>query len=57
MAAYPPLWYGLWLVVAIAGVTTWWLRHFTQRVQATKTMAFLGTAAMLTLVIWTWTDF
>ncbi|MBL6734066.1 MAG: hypothetical protein ISP84_05945 [Candidatus Poseidonia sp.] len=57
MATYPPAWYGLWFVVAAAGVLTWYLRNFTQRVQATRTMAMIGTAAMLTLVIWTWTDF
>ncbi len=57
MTAYPPAWYGLWFLVAVAGVGTWYMRHFTQRVQATRVMALLGTASMLTLLIWTWTDF
>ncbi|MDA0926093.1 MAG: hypothetical protein O3C36_05580 [archaeon] len=57
MATYPGAWYGLWFVVAIAGVVTWYLRHFTERVQATRAMALIGTASMLTLLLWTWTDF
>ena len=52
-----PLWYILWAFVAIFGVLTWYLRNFTQRVQATKLSAMLGVISMLTLVIWTWTDF
>ncbi len=52
-----PLWYILWVFVAIFGVLTWYLRNFTQRVQATKLSAMLGVISMLTLVTWTWTDF
>ena len=52
-----PLWYILWAFVAIFGVLTWYLRNFTQRVQATKLSAMLGVISMLTLVTWTWTDF
>ena len=51
------LWYILWVFVAIFGVLTWYLRNFTQRVQATKLSAMLGVISMLTLVTWTWTDF
>lgn len=57
MTDYPPLWYALWLMVAVCGVGTWYLRHFTQRVQATRFVALTGTATMLTLVAWTWTEF
>ena len=52
-----PLWYILWVSVAIFGVLTWYLRNFTQRVQATKLSAMLGVISMITLVTWTWTDF
>jgi hypothetical protein len=52
-----PLWYILWAFVAIFGVLTWYLRNFTQRVQATKLSAMLGVISMLSLVTWTWTDF
>jgi len=57
VTSYPGAWYGLWLIVACCGVGTWYLRHFTQRVNATRTVALLGTASMLTLLIWTWTEF
>ena len=52
-----PLWYILWALVAFFGVLTWYLRNFTQRVQATKMSALLGVVSMITLVTWTWTDF
>jgi len=57
MATYPPAWYGLWFFVAFFGVMTWYLRNFTERIQATKAAALLGTASMLVLVAWTWSDF
>ena len=57
MATYPPVWYALWVVVAACGVGTWYLRHFSTRVQTTRTVALLGTAAMLTLLVWTWAEF
>lgn len=57
MATYPPAWYALWVVVATCGVGTWYLRNFSTRVQTTRTTALLGTAAMLTLLVWTWTEF
>ncbi|MEC7351203.1 MAG: hypothetical protein VX382_07580 [Candidatus Thermoplasmatota archaeon] len=57
MAQYPAAWYGLWFVVAVCGVGTWYLRHFTVRVQTARTTALLGTAAMLTLLLWTWMEF
>ncbi|MEL0330718.1 MAG: hypothetical protein VW982_00710 [Candidatus Poseidoniales archaeon] len=57
METYPPAWYALWFIVAVCGVATWYLRHFTQRVQLTRTMALLGVASMLTLVSWTWLEF
>ena len=44
MATYPPAWYGLWFIVAFFGVATWYLRNFTERIQATKVCALLGTA-------------
>lgn len=57
MEAYPPAWYALWFMVAACGVGTWYLRNFTQRVQTTRTVALLGTASMLTLLVWTWMEF
>ena len=57
MATYPPAWYGLMFFVAFFGVMTWYLRNFTERIQATKAAALLGTASMLVLVAWTWSDF
>ncbi|MGB0611814.1 MAG: hypothetical protein ACPG79_00660 [Poseidonia sp.] len=57
MSPYPPAWYVLWVVIAICGVLTWYFRNFTQRFQATRTTALLGTAAMLTLLTWTWMEF
>ncbi|MCH1539905.1 MAG: hypothetical protein L7S56_00495 [Candidatus Poseidonia sp.] len=57
MDSYSPVWYGLWFIVSICGVLTWYLRNFSQRVQTTKFVALLGSATMLTLLIWTWTDY
>lgn len=57
MATYPPAWYALWLAVAVFGVATWYLRNFTERIQATRTVALLGIASMVTLLLWTWTQF
>ena len=57
METYPPAWYALWFAVAACGVGTWYLRHFTQRVQTTRTLALLGIASMLTLLVWTWMEF
>ena len=57
MATYPPAWYALWLAVAVFGVLTWYLRNFTQRIQPTRTVALLGIASMVTLLIWTWIQF
>lgn len=55
--AYPPAWYLLWLVIAVCGVGTWFLRNFTERVEATRLVAFTGVAAMSAMVIWTFTQF
>ena len=57
MATYPPAWYALWVAVAACGVGTWYLRNFSTRVQTTRTVALLGTAAMLTLLVGTWAEF
>jgi len=57
MTTYPIAWYGLWLVVSICGVSSWYLRHFTERVQTLRSVALLGVASMLTLVAWTWLEF
>ncbi|HJL97321.1 MAG: hypothetical protein HOL22_05050 [Euryarchaeota archaeon] len=55
--AYPPVWYLLWLVIALCGVGTWFLRNFTERVEATRLVAFSGVASMLVMVVWTFTQF
>ncbi len=57
MTEYPVAWYGLWLVVSLCGVAAWYLRHFTQRVQTLRLVALTGVASMLTLVMWTWSEF
>lgn len=56
-ATYPPAWYLLWLVIAVCGVGTWFLRNFTERIEATRLVAFTGVAAMSVMVIWTFTQF
>ena len=55
--AYPPAWYLLWLVIAVCGVGTWFLRNFTERVEATRLVAFTGVTSMSAMVIWTFTQF
>lgn len=57
MTTYPLAWYGLWLVVSVCGVTAWYLRHFTERVQTLRLVALMGVASMLSLVTWTWLEF
>ncbi len=54
---YPPVWYLLWVVIAACGVGTWLLRNFTERIEATRLVAFTGVAAMSVMVIWTFTQF
>ncbi|MDA0715954.1 MAG: hypothetical protein O2866_03610 [archaeon] len=54
---FPPLWYGLLLLVSLFGVLTWYLRNFTQRLQLTKLSALSGITSMLLLVWWTFTSF
>ena len=57
MADYPALWYALWLIIAVFGVTTWYLRNFTTKVEMTKLSAYIGVVAMITMLIWTFRDF
>ena len=57
MAEYPALWYALWLIIAVCGVTTWYLRNFTTKVEITKLSAYIGVTAMSTMLIWTLIDF
>ena len=57
MAEYLALWYALWLVIAVFGVTTWYLRNFTTKVEITKLSAYIGVIAMVTMLIWTLKDF
>lgn len=47
-------WYVLLAVVAACGMLAWWIRHFTERVQLMRVVAIVGSACMLTLLIWTW---
>ena len=42
----------LLLVCAIAGLSTWYLSNFTDRVDLTKLTAFVGVCSMVTLVFW-----
>lgn len=57
MASYPATWYGLWFMVMFFGVTTWYLRNFSERVEATRLSALLGVVSMITLLSWTLIDF
>ncbi len=57
MATYPGAWYALWVMIMIFGVLTWFLRNFTERVEATRLSAFLGVMSMLTLLSWTLLEF
>jgi hypothetical protein len=57
VADYPALWYALWLIIAVFGVTTWYLRNFTTKVEMTKLSAYIGVTAMITMLIWTFRDF
>ena len=54
---YPAAWYLLWAVIAVCGVGTWFLRNFTERLEATRMVAFSGVAAMAVMVVWTFTEF
>ena len=55
--SYPDAWYLLWMVIALCWVGTWFLRNFTERREATRLVAFAGVAAMLVMVVWTFTEF
>ena len=57
MAADPSAWYALWVMVMVFGVLTWFLRNFTERVEATRLSALLGVMSMLTLLSWTLLEF
>ena len=57
MAEYPALWYALWFIIAVFGVTTWYLRNFTSKVEMTKLSAYIGVLAMITMLIWTLKNF
>jgi hypothetical protein len=57
MASYPATWYALWFMVMFFGVTTWYLRNFSERVEATRLSALLGVVSMITLLLWTLIEF
>jgi hypothetical protein len=57
MAQDNPIWYFLWVAVAIFGVLTWYLDKFSKREELVRISAISGIVAMLSLVLWTWTDF
>ncbi|MFL2949695.1 MAG: hypothetical protein ACJZ40_04845 [Candidatus Poseidoniaceae archaeon] len=57
MTTYPAPWYGLWVMVMFFGVLTWFLRNFTERVEATRLSALLGVVSMSTLLVWTLLEF
>ena len=42
----------LLLLCAIAGISTWYLANFTDRVELTKMTAFIGICFMVSLTIW-----
>ncbi len=57
MAQDSPVWYFLWVAVAFFGILTWYLDKFSQRQNLVRISALSGIVSMLSLVIWTWTDF
>ena len=57
MAQDSPVWYFLWVAVAFFGILTWYLEKFSQRQNLVRISALSGIVSMLSLVIWTWTDF
>lgn len=57
MTTYPAPWYALWVFVMFFGVATWFLRNFTERVEATRLTALLGVVSMTTLLLWTLLEF
>jgi hypothetical protein len=57
MVSYPATWYALWFMVMFFGVTTWYLRNFSERVEATRLSALLGVVSMITLLLWTLIEF
>jgi len=57
MASYPATWYALWFMVMFFGVTTWYLRNFSERVEATRLSALLEVVSMITLLLWTLIEF
>ena len=42
----------LFLLCAIAGISTWYLANFTARVELNKLTAFIGICSMVALTIW-----
>ena len=52
-----PIWYFLWVAVAFFGMLTWYLDKFSKRQELVRISALIGVVSMLSLVIWTWTDF
>ena len=42
----------LLVIVALSGVSTWYLSNFTERYALAKTAALIGVCSMLTLVAW-----
>ena len=42
----------LLVIVALSGVSTWYLSNFTERFTLARMAALVGVSAMLTLVAW-----
>jgi len=42
------------LVTALCGGGSWYIRHFTQKVELLRLTAGIGISSMLALVFWTW---
>ena len=57
MAQDNPIWYFLWVAVAVFGMLTWYLDKFSKKQELVRISALIGVVSMLSLVIWTWTDF
>ena len=57
MAQDNPIWYFLRVAVAFFGMLTWYLDKFSKKQELVRISALIGVVSMLSLVIWTWTDF
>ncbi|MDP6869759.1 MAG: hypothetical protein QGI21_03180 [Candidatus Poseidoniaceae archaeon] len=54
MSELPVMWYLLMALVAIFGVSTWWLHNFSEHENLKKISAYSGIISMISLLYLTW---